>query len=158
MKNWKIGLRMATGFGAVICIAVALGVFAYTRVGVIDSTATRITADCLPGVSAIGQAQNNLTTTYSLLSQHVNSTDAAEMARVDSEAQNVRSRNVQVLADYEKSITTQADKEMFESLKASRGMFWASFDEIAKLSRASKKKEATDRFNQELRPLYKKYN
>jgi hypothetical protein len=54
MKNWKIGLRMAAGFGAVICIAVALGVFAYTRVITIDTTATRITTDCLPGVFATG--------------------------------------------------------------------------------------------------------
>jgi methyl-accepting chemotaxis protein len=156
MKNWKIGLRMAAGFGAVICIAVALGVFAYTRVTTIDTTATLITTDCLPGVFAIGQVQNNLVSAHGLLLEQIVKTDITESARMDSEIQGYRSRNATMLADYEKSITTQADKEMFEALKTSGAAFWSSFDETAKLSEASKNKEAIERYNRELRSLYKK--
>ena len=38
MKNWKIGVRIAAGFGLVIAIALALGIFAYSRIGVIEKS------------------------------------------------------------------------------------------------------------------------
>jgi len=48
MKNWKIGKRIGAGFGAVIAIAMALGLFAYSRVGLIESSSNNITASKLP--------------------------------------------------------------------------------------------------------------
>ena len=57
MKNWKIGTRIIAGFGVVSCIALVLGVFAYTRVNVIDQNARRITGQSLPSVYLISQMQ-----------------------------------------------------------------------------------------------------
>jgi len=39
MNNWNIGTRISAGFAIVILIAGALGVFAYTRVGMIQQSA-----------------------------------------------------------------------------------------------------------------------
>ena len=45
MNNWKIGARITAGFGAVILIAMALGLFAFARLRVVDAGATCIATD-----------------------------------------------------------------------------------------------------------------
>jgi CHASE3 domain sensor protein len=57
MKNWKIGVRIGAGFGAVIAIATILGVFAYSRLAVIDAGVERILAESLSVVYAVGQVE-----------------------------------------------------------------------------------------------------
>jgi hypothetical protein len=53
--NWTIGRRIAAGFGAITCVAAALGILACTQLVVINSHATRITTDSLPGIYVSGQ-------------------------------------------------------------------------------------------------------
>ena len=51
MKTWKIGTRIAMGFGAVILIAILLGVFAYIQLGSVNKSITVLTGDGLPGLT-----------------------------------------------------------------------------------------------------------
>ena len=55
IDDWKIGTRIAAGFATVNLIAVALGLFAYSQLGVIDTSAKRIIEDSLPGLYFIGK-------------------------------------------------------------------------------------------------------
>ena len=55
MSSWTIGRRIVVGFAAVIAIAGILGVFAYTRLIVIETQSARITVDSLPGTYISGQ-------------------------------------------------------------------------------------------------------
>jgi hypothetical protein len=93
MKNWKIGIRMAAGFSAVLAIAVALGVVAYTRVVQIDRQAVVITTDALPGVYTIGQAQGNVHHSLALLLEAATSPDKAEVARLEGQVSSLRTTN-----------------------------------------------------------------
>ena len=45
MKNWKIGTRIITGFGAVILIAALLGGFAYIQMGTVNKSVTVLATD-----------------------------------------------------------------------------------------------------------------
>ncbi len=55
MKSWKIGIRIAAGFAAVIAIAMTLGIFVYSRIGVINRSAAYISGNSLPGVYIMGR-------------------------------------------------------------------------------------------------------
>ena len=135
-----------------------LGAFAYSRVGVIDQNSTRITADCLPGVYGIGQIQANLQTVVGMLLEHVLARDGQEKARLEAEVKATRGRGSSLLADYEKRIASQREREMFESMSADRASFWATFDEVLRLSAASKNEQAVQMLDQQLQPLHKRYS
>ena len=156
MKNWKIGLRMTAGFGAVICVAMALGVFAYTRVMAIEKSATTVTVDALPGVYVMGQVQSNARKIYSLVLEHVIAQDQAEMARIDSEIQTVSAANTALLAEYGKTVGDQ-ERPLFDAATAARAPFTSSFEEVLRLSRAGKTKEAQELANAQLKGLKKTY-
>jgi methyl-accepting chemotaxis protein len=75
MKNWKIGTRIAAGFGAVIAIAAALGLFAYSRVGNIGQRTAEVTGTSLPSVAGMGRIHTNIEAAMRLVLQHVISSD-----------------------------------------------------------------------------------
>jgi methyl-accepting chemotaxis protein len=159
MKNWKIGTRIAAGFAAVIVIAMMLGLFAYSQIGTINKSSTAVTADALPSVYTIGQIQNNAEAAFRLELQHITSTDKDEMASLETEIQDIRTRNAALCAAYEKGFTNDKDRELYGILIATRGSFTAAADEILKVSRmgtAASNKQAMELANRQ-KPLHRKY-
>src|SRR5271157_2507858 len=157
MKNWKIGQRIAAGFAAVILIAMALGLFAYSRLSAIDKNANEVTLNALPTIYAIGQIVNNVATEYNLVFQHVLAGDKAEKNRLSAEIQEIRARNAKQRAAYEKLIVTEKGRELFETTGAARTALAAAMDEALKQSDALKNEEALTVVSRDVEPLYQKY-
>ena len=157
MKNWKIGVRMAGGFGALLCVAIGLGIFAYVRVTTIKQAALTITEDSVPGLYLMEEAQKNIIRTMVLLHEHVVSTDKAEMAQIDAAIQEIRSKTTGVLSDYDKTITTEHDRQLFKAMSESGAGYWGCYEEIVRLSRAGKHQEAIDLVKERMTPIYLKY-
>ena len=63
MNNWKIGTRIAAGFAAVIVIAMMLGLFAYVKVGGIETNAREVANRALPMVYLV-EVEKNIEVTY----------------------------------------------------------------------------------------------
>jgi methyl-accepting chemotaxis protein len=158
MKDWKIGARIAAGFTAVILISAALGVFAFSRVSVINTSAKSIATDSLPGLYAIGQIQTSAALNRGLLLEHLLAGDKDGKARAQIRMDELRNQITRQLAEYEKTITTSRDRELFEALKSARANFLGTFDEVLRLSSDLKDKEAVDLFNTRLDPMYKKFS
>ena len=157
MKNWKIGQRIAAGFAAVILIALALGLFAYSRLSVIERNANDITLNALPTVYAIGQIVTNVATEYNLVFQHVLANDKAEKERLIAEIREIRSQNAKQRASYEKLINSERGKELFATTGAARGALAAAMDEALKQSDAQRRDEALSLIEREMKPAYRKY-
>jgi methyl-accepting chemotaxis protein len=157
MKNWKIGKRITAGFAAVIVVAGALGLFAYTRVSAIERSATDITTDALPGITTLGQMQNNVHRSMALLLQNIILTDRGEIARVEADIADLRARGAALLKECEPSVVTDREKELFAAVKDSRTGYWAAFDEALALASAEKNSQAIEVVNRKLEPLYKRY-
>ncbi|HXN49507.1 MAG TPA: methyl-accepting chemotaxis protein [Bryobacteraceae bacterium] len=157
MKNWKIGQRIAAGFGAVILITLALGLFAYGRLSVIDRNANEITLNALPTVYAIGQIVTNVATEYNLVFEHVLAGDKAEKGRLSAEIQDIRSQNSKQRANYEKLINSEKGKELFATTGAARTALAAAMDEALKQSDAGRRDEALSVVEREMKPAYRRY-
>jgi methyl-accepting chemotaxis protein len=159
MKNWKIGIRIGAGFAVVIAIAAALGLFAYAKVGRIESSATVITENSLPSMFVVGQIQKNAAVMHGLLLQHVNSTDKNEMAQVDSEIQKIRSENTDFTTRYEKLVSSEAERAAYAALKSASSGYRAAFDEALQMSRlgtAAANREAQEVVHNRVVPLEQK--
>jgi methyl-accepting chemotaxis protein len=160
MKNWKIGIRMTAGFGAVLAVAIALGVFAYTKVGGIDKNANEVVGYALPKVYLVGQLEKNVQTTLALSLQHVTSTDQQKTAALEGQIQTIRSGNGSVFSQYEKLVNTDKGRALLQDFLAARTAFWAALDETLQTSRIGTpeaKRRAADMVNQRILPLQEKY-
>ena len=106
MKNWNIGTRISAGFTVVILIAAALGLFAWTKVGVIDKNSTQAVTEDVPKLYLVGQVQKNMQATYNLALRYAATSNIRERAELETQMQAVHMTNSAVLAQYEKLIRT----------------------------------------------------
>jgi methyl-accepting chemotaxis protein len=135
MNNWKIGTRIAAGFGIVIVIAIALGTFAISKVGVIRLSTEAIASGDLPKVYLVGQIESNAQAAAALLYQHINTTNKEEMASIERNIQAISEKNVTILSDYQKLIVTEKGRELFSEAKAARENYNSYREEILRVSR-----------------------
>ena len=157
MKNWKIGTRISAGFGAVIAIAVTLGMFAYTRVGVIDADSTSITVHRLPTIYLAGEIQNRAQANVGLVLLHIAAKDPRDMAAIEAQLGEMMARNSTDLSQYEKLITGDKGRAHYEAVKNARGAAGTARQEALALSRSSKKAEAAALVKERLLPANAKY-
>ena len=160
MKNWKIGTRIAAGFAGVIAIAMALGLFAYSRVDAIESSSNQIATHSLPSVYLVGQIQNAIQREFALLLQHATSSDQQEMAAIEAEVQESRTQNAGRRNEYQKLIVDDRQRALFDSLMAARNGYAAAFDSTLKVSRvgtAEANRRALEMIDKQVKPLEKKY-
>jgi methyl-accepting chemotaxis protein len=160
VKNLRIGTRIAAGFAAVIVVAVTLGLFAYSKMGGIEKISNEIARNSLPGVYLAGQVQNGIQKEFGLILQHIGSADKGEMERAEADLQDSRTRNRGFREEYQKLISTDKERALFDALMAARNNYAATCDEALKLSRigtAAAKKQAMELTEGKVRPLEAAY-
>ena len=143
MSSWTIGRRITAGFATVIGIAGLLGAFAYIRLTVIQTQATRITADSLPGLYVSAQLESAVLASHGLMLRHIITSSNAEMDRLESEIKASDARVDRLMSDYEGTITTVEDRQNFERIKPTAARVRQIRDETLRpLSRALKTAQA----------------
>ena len=135
MNNWKIGTRIGAGFGVVILIAMALGMFAINRVGAIQQNLEAVAQGSLPKVYLVGEIQSNLHAGRSLILEHIEARDQQEKADIERQFQALRDKNNGLLSEFEKLITTEKGRELFNEAKIDRDALNAYRAEILQVSR-----------------------
>jgi methyl-accepting chemotaxis protein len=158
MSNWTIGKRLATGFGAVLAITLGLGAFSYLRVTQIAASSNVILNDSLPGVYTIGQIQAGAKENLVLTLRHILASDESEKQALEAQMTRLVSQMDTLVADYEKTITRDQDRQLFEAIKTPRGEFVRTRNErVLPLSRASRDEEAMAVVRAQLQPVYERY-
>jgi len=157
VKNLKIGQRIAAGFGAVILIAGVLGLFAYSRIGIIDADSSDVGTHRLPMVYILGQVQDNAEANVGLALRHIGAKDAQEMTRIEAELHERSTSNSSLLPQYEKLIATERGRALFDELKNARAPLNEARDKAIALSQAGKKAEAAAVYVNQMLPLNARY-
>src|SRR4051812_41469823 len=69
----KMGLRakLYFGFGTVLAIIMALGVFVYVKLGSVANLEKLITGDCLPGMAKMAEIETLSRARYELVPEHL---------------------------------------------------------------------------------------
>lgn len=160
MKNWKIGIRIAAGFAAVIVIAMALGIFAYIKTGEIEASATKITKNAMPKLYLLGQAQSNTRIGFGLLYQELVSTNRQEISNIEAQLEELVRTNRGVLSEYQKLVLTEKGRSLFAELSTARAAYFGCVGEIQKtkkLGTPESDRRALELFKTQLSSLQKKY-
>ncbi|HZL43089.1 MAG TPA: methyl-accepting chemotaxis protein [Verrucomicrobiae bacterium] len=156
MKNWTIGKRIILGFATLICITLALCFYSYIHVTAIRTYSDAIISDALPRLYTIGRLESNVRQSQVITFKHIASEGKDEKAGYDAELVSLVQGNERVISDYEKTLTRTKDRELFERLKASFPVYRQAREEVLKLSREQKSKEAFEQAKLQLKPAYDK--
>ncbi|MFN7998656.1 MAG: MCP four helix bundle domain-containing protein [Bryobacteraceae bacterium] len=160
MKNWRIGVRITAGFAAVIAITVALGVFAYEKVGGIQENTKEVAENALQRVFLLGRIEKSMYATIGLAYQHVLANEAQKKAVVEAEIQGIRSKNSVRIEQYEKLLTTERGRALLTEFNTVRAGFMRPLDAMIAASRAGTaegQRHALQILEDQVRPMQAKY-
>jgi hypothetical protein len=124
-KGMGLSGKLYLGFAAVLAIAGALGIFAYTRLVQINADAKVITANCLPGVFKAEEIQKGAQENLILVARHILAKDKADMDAIETEIGKVKTHLDKLQEDYEGTIIQAKDRELFAKVAPARTRFVA---------------------------------
>jgi len=156
MKNLTIARRVMLGFASVLFLTTLLGAFAYARIAVIERQSNHITTACLPGVYLISQVQAYAKDNLSNVIQHITEGETGRR-KIEAEVTANKQKISELLAEYERGITTSRDRELLAALGAARAPYVSTFEEVYRLSRENQMEEALVVVRRQLRPAYQNF-
>jgi methyl-accepting chemotaxis protein WspA len=157
MKNWTIGKRLTFGFAAVILVTLCVSVYAFTRLESIQNQATALASDSLPGAILMGQIAALSEREVALVLQHIKSNEVQEVQKLDHELQENHDELSALFKSYQATVFGAEESERFQRLSSSYAAYVTPLDDVLKLSRAQKDKEAYDLYDQQLEPVFRKF-
>jgi methyl-accepting chemotaxis protein len=152
-----IGKRITLGFAAIVVLTVALGIFAYTRVIVLNKEMQIVANDCLPGAIYSGKIESLVRRGMLLSVQHILSDTDQKMAGYEEDIKANAKDLDESFKQYEATITQDEERQLFASLQAARAPFRQAREEVLVLSRQHNDKEARAFAQTNLEPVYNNY-
>jgi len=149
-----IGKRVAAAMAVSVLITVGLGTFAYVGVTRIEAKMHSLATDSLPGALYSGQIAAGAQQNVSLLLQHIVATDERQMQAVADRAAQTKEKLDKAYESYEKAITADEDRKLFEALKEAREKWLVARNETMALSSARKDDEAKAAFYDRAYPAF----
>jgi methyl-accepting chemotaxis protein WspA len=157
MKGLTIGRRLIFGFSGVILITLCLSLYSFTRLESIQSQASSLDKDSLPGAVLMGQIAALSEREVSLVLQHIKANDTQEVERLDQQLRENHGKLSDLFKTYQATIFGAEEVERFQRLNTSYSAYVAPLEDVLKLSRAQKDKEAYDLYDQKLQPMFQMF-
>jgi len=140
----KLSVKLFGGFGVVVLLVLAVGLFAISEMGAIRAETDLLAGDWLPSIARLGQINEAVQQFRRYELVHILSTEEAQMRAYEARMKEARERAEKLLAEYGKLVTPDQAEE-----RAGLDKFlvlWKSYLEqhakIAKLSEMNQAKAA----------------
>jgi methyl-accepting chemotaxis protein WspA len=157
IKKFTIEKRLILGFAGVVLITLCLSVYAFTRLQTIQNQASTLAKDSLPGAVLMGKIAALAQSEVALVLQHIKAIDDQEVQKLDAEFGDNHEKLTTAFKAYEATIIGGEEVERFQRMNTTYSAYLTKLEEILRLSRAQKDKEAYDLYDQRLQPAFRKF-
>lgn len=153
-----VGNRLFLGFGAMVILIIAVGIFSLQRITIINHESDDISARDLPGVYLTGKMLNALWSNNARFIRMLSSEDKAEIEKLNSIMKQTTVENNETLKKYEAILSGDKEHELFESYKVARKNY-VDFrnKKVIPLKEAGKTAEALSVNGDQAEPLFAVY-
>jgi methyl-accepting chemotaxis protein len=157
MKKWTISMRITLGFALLALLAACISVSGYVAMHVIEGKSGILINNCIPGSNASGAIKDLIAQQYGLLERLTRADDPAEKARIMEELLAIRTEATDLFAQYEKTIISPKNKELYADLLTTRADYIAAQQKLFALIDAGQREQSYAYLNGEFMPLYRAY-
>jgi methyl-accepting chemotaxis protein len=120
MKSWTIGKRLVMGFGVVLVVSAALGVYTIVRLGEIEKKAIAIRDEAVVGLVWFTDIKGIAQGAAADILRIALSEDPAEIAAIEKGISATSEINNKLYADYEATIVQDEDRKLFDAAVKAR--------------------------------------
>ena len=158
MNHWTVKKRIAAGFAVILGLVTILGITSFVLLQQASDAAHFMTVDAMPGMDAMSQIKGAVGTIHIDVLRDLIAKTPADHKKFREAIEAQRERVTSLMADYEKSITTDVDRDLFVKLKEARDQYVAVRGKFLDLIDAGKMDEAMEFNAASVRPAFDSYN
>ena len=157
MKKWTIGKRITAGFAATIFITLCMSLYAFERLLAIQRQTTYLATDSFPAAMLMGKIalEAQMQASQGLL--HIGLDKPEDLARLDRQIVETGKRVDDLLQGYAATQTQASRREFLRTLGSAYSNYDAVLEDVLKLSRQQKDKEAYALFQEQLQPASQRF-
>jgi methyl-accepting chemotaxis protein len=149
LKKFTIKNKLILILAFLLIVLVGIGVYSEKILKAVNERSTIIVAESIPGIQKSSNA-NTMTSDYRILEfEHIIAVSNEDMNKIEKSMEKTNNEINKELGDYEKTITTDDDRAMYNTVKSE----WAKYLEVHKmvieLSKQLKTQEAIKIMNNE---------
>lgn len=133
-SDLKLGAKLGTAFLAVVLLTTAVGTFSVIQLSRLNSNTADIAGNWLPGVLIATDIRGTLNTARRAQVDLVLAVDAKQSEAAQKSFAIATKRLDERMADFEKHMTSDAEREGFQQLKSDRVSFDAAHRKLAELA------------------------
>jgi methyl-accepting chemotaxis protein len=160
MKKWgdqKIGARLGVVFGTILLCVIAAGVFGMTWLGRLNSETLAMLQKRYSTVEATHQTIENSITNARVTLQLFDATDPEQEKKLNEENNAISAEITKQVAIIEKNLSSQQEREMFETVTAHREAYISARNKAKKLLADKKHDQAMAALSEEVIPVLDSY-
>jgi len=158
MNNWTIRKRIITGFTIILVLVGVLTVTSYILLRQAKESAHFLTVDAMPGMNAMSQIKGQVCEIQLNVLGDLLGKTPEEHKKYRDTIDAARENILKIMDDYEKTITTSEDRDVFEKLKVARDHYVNVRNQMLDLIDAGKMDEATQLNIASARPAFVNYD
>jgi len=157
MKHWTVKRQITVGFATVLVMVGVLTITSFFVLRQAKAAAHFLTVDAMPGLEAMSQIDGTVSEIHILVLNNLVAKSAEEHKKYREAIGAKRAAVLKLMEDYDKSITTSVDRELFDKLKVARDEYVAIRGQLLDLIDAGKMDEALKLKAASFDPAFEKY-
>jgi methyl-accepting chemotaxis protein WspA len=156
MKTWTIRRRLLGSFAVILALMMAMGGIAGARLATIAKAAASAATDSIPGLESSDEIASNLIMTYALTVEQLGQGDILASQKLAARWQANQEKFEASIRQYESTITTPQDRELFAAFRAQVTPYMRIQTDILQLNSDLKYKEVNQMWRERLDPALEK--
>jgi hypothetical protein len=148
-----IGKKISITCGFLVLLTLVLGVVALMNVSSMDERMSVVAFHSLPGVKFTGDLMSLQHQIHITVLNHINSSDAKQMAEMEAKLADFDKDFRTKLKDYESTITLPEDRELWKKIGPAYEAIWAGWFKVRVPSRRSQNELALSIFHKDMEPF-----
>jgi methyl-accepting chemotaxis protein len=157
LKNMKIGLRVGLGFGMVIVLMTAMGLFAVNRLGALDKTVNSMVTDRWPKTVECNEIIQVINEVARAMHNALLLTDAGEVKKELQKVTEAKNEVTKKLEELTRTIKSEEGKAGLKSIAESRSRYSEVQNDLIRLIESGMKEQAITELHTKLHPLQADY-
>lgn len=150
LRNISIAWRASIGYGLVVLLTAALGLYAFLQMQNMRESTRQISDDWLPGVMTLSHAAQNIQRIRALTLRMMLAEDPQALERDYQKLQTLKAETHEELAAYENTIIDPEDRAIYERFKAAAASYLHLQEQAVQFSLKGRREEALTIVNGEM--------
>ena len=135
--NFKIGVRIGSGFAVVLALTLMIGLFSIAKLALVNDATADIATNWLVGTRTLGEYRNELNDMRRAEARHVMNSKEDQYAQAETRISDDKQKAEKALKAYADTVNPGEEQDLYAAIQAAQQSYYSVQADLLKISRAT---------------------